>query len=124
MTIYREFWESLEARDWDRFAATVADEVIAEWPMSGERVRGREALVRFMAEFPGDWHLELVEEHADDGGAATRIEFRLAADRMVGLTFFTVGPSGISSLREFWPERYEPPPGRAHLVDRFDPSYT
>ena len=51
------YWAAAEARDWDRFGALLADDVVYEAPQTRERVRGRAAYLRFNAEgFPGDWH--------------------------------------------------------------------
>ncbi len=119
MSIARTFWEALEARDWEAFGATVTDDVTAWWPQTREQVRGRDALVRFMAEFPGDWHLRVEREHADAAGAATLVAFTVDGETVSGATFFELAPDGrIAGFTEFWPEPYEPPPGRAHLVER------
>ena len=119
MSIARTFWDTLEARDWVAFGATVTADVVATWPQTGERVRGREALVRFMAEFPGDWHLRVEREHADPTGVATLIAFAVDGETVSGATFFDLAPDGrIAGFTEFWPDPYEPPPGRAHLVER------
>jgi SnoaL-like domain len=120
MSIYSEFWQALEARDWEGFGSAVSDDVVAVWPQSRERVSGREALIRFMAEYPGDWHLSVVEEHADALGAATRVDFTVDGETSPGITFFTLGPDGlIASFTEYWPEPYEPPAGREHLLERY-----
>lgn len=119
MDVIQDFWSSLEARDWERFGATVAADVTATWPQSRERVHGRDALIRFMAEFPGDWHLTLDEVHADDTGGATRISFTVDGETVPGVTFFGTDHGLIASIVEFWPEPYEPPPGREHLLERY-----
>lgn len=120
MGVVEEFWASLEARDWERFGSTVTDDVTATWPQSRERVRGRDALVRFMAEFPGDWHLSVDEAHADDSGGATRVAFTVDGETVPGVTFFTTDADGrIAGIVEFWPEPYDPPPGREHLLERY-----
>lgn len=120
MSTCTRFWAALEARDWAAFGATVTDDIEAVWPQSRERLTGREALVRFMAEFPGDWHLAVVEEHVDVGGAATRIAFTLDGETVTGLTFFRFAADGrIAGFTEWWPDPYEPPAGRDHLVQRY-----
>ena len=120
MTVYSEFWAALEARDWPRLGATVTDDVVATWPQSRETVRGREALLTFMASYPGDWHLVLEKEHADAAGAATSVAFTLDGETVPGVTFFEATPAGlIKSFTEYWPEPYDPPPGRAHLLERY-----
>ncbi|MGI8722425.1 MAG: nuclear transport factor 2 family protein [Geodermatophilaceae bacterium] len=120
MSVYAQFWDALEARDWGRLGAPVADDVIGTWPQSREKVRGRDALVRFMAAYPGDWHIAAEEEHTDAGGGATRVAFSLDGETVPGLTFFASDSTGrIASFVEFWPEPYEPPPGREHLLERY-----
>lgn len=75
--------------------------------------------MRFMQAYPGDWRLEVVAEHADATGGATRIAFTDAGETMSGLTFFTVDSAGvIASLVEFWPEPYDPP-DRGGTLERY-----
>jgi hypothetical protein len=120
MSVYAEFWEALDQRDWVRFGETVVDDVTCIWPQSRERCRGRAALIRFMAAYPGDWHLTVVAEHADAAGGATRIDFTVDGETVTGLTWFTVDDRGvITSFTEYWPDPYEPPPDRAHLLERY-----
>lgn len=120
MSILTEFWTALDARDWERFAGCVSDDVVATWPQSRERLHGRDALVRFMEEYPGDWRVTVEEEHAEATGGATRVAFSLDGETVPGLTYFTTDDTGlIASFVEFWPEPYDPPPGREHLMERF-----
>lgn len=94
MSIYAEYWNAAEARDWERFGTSLTDDVVGMWPQSREAVRGRDALVRFMAAYPGDWHIVVEAQHADETGGATRIATTLDGETMIGLTFFTQDRSG------------------------------
>ncbi len=117
--VVRTFWLAVDARAWDAVGATLADDVVYEVPQTGERVVGREGVVRFNAEYPGDWHLSVTDLVADDHGAATTIRFVLPDEPdQTGIAFFTVAEGRITRMTDWWPEPYEPPPGRAHLVDR------
>jgi hypothetical protein len=119
-TVYAAFWASLDGRDWEGFRACLAADVVALWPQSRERVTGADALVAFMAAYPGDWRLEVVALHADGTGAATQVAFTADGLTVPGLTFFTVDAVGrIAGFTEFWPEPYDPPVNRAHLVERY-----
>jgi hypothetical protein len=115
------YWAAAEARDWDAFGALVAENVLYELPQSRERVRGREAYVRFNREgFPGDWHLVVERIVGADREAASIIRFNDANGSQQGLCFFEFDDDGlIAGITDFWPEPYEPPPGRAHLVERY-----
>jgi hypothetical protein len=116
------YWAAAEERDWDSFGALVAEDVVYEAPQSRERVQGRSAYVRFNREgFPGAWHVRVVKIVGGNGSAASWISMT-DADGTVqpGLSFFEVDQSNvITRITDFWPEPYELPASRAHLVERY-----
>jgi hypothetical protein len=119
-TTIRRFWETTEARDWDRLADVLADDLVYEMEQTRERVRGKQAFLRFFAEFPGDWHLTVRRVIADPTGAGgvSLLDFVVGDETMVGITFFTFDDDGlISRLDDVWPEPYERPESRAHLTE-------
>jgi hypothetical protein len=81
-------------------------------------VEGRERYVRFNREYPGEWHLRPVRLVAEDDHAALWISFEVAGERMDGIGFFTVTAGLVSRISDFWPQPYDPPAGREHLVTR------
>ncbi len=114
------YWAAIEARDWDTYGTLIADDLVCEWPQTRERVSGRAACIRFNAEFPGDWHLSVERAIGDESGGASRIRFVNGDAVETGITFFDFDDHGrVSRVLEFWPEPYEPPPGREHLVERY-----
>jgi ketosteroid isomerase-like protein len=116
----RRFWEGVDGRDWDAVSATLAPDVVYDVPQTRERVRGREAVVRFNAEYPGDWNLSITTLVASADGAATTIRFvSPGIPDATGIAFFTVDDGVITRIEDWWPEPYEPPPGREHLVERY-----
>jgi hypothetical protein len=118
--LVERFWAVVQARDWTAFGALLADGVVYEMPQTRERVRGREAYVRFNAEYPGDWRIRLDRVVGAGQQAASWIEFTLDGVPVPGITFFDLDADGrIEHITEFWPEPYEPPPGREHLVERY-----
>jgi ketosteroid isomerase-like protein len=120
MDLIREYWAACDARDWAAFGALLAPDVVYELPQTRERVRGRAAVVRFNAEFPGDWRLAVERVVGDDRHAASWIRFRLDGAEQPAVSFFDLDAAGlIARITEYWPDPYEPPPGRAHLVERY-----
>ena len=117
--LIRRYWATCDGRDWEGFAATLAPDVVYEAHQTRERVVGREAYVRFNAEFPGDWSLSVRRVVADASGGVAWTDFHVGDEVMTGLHFFTVADGLIRHVDDFWPEPYEPPPGRAHLVERW-----
>jgi SnoaL-like domain len=116
------YWAAAERRDWEAFGALVADDVIYEAPQSRERVRGRRAYVRFNREgFPGEWHLTVLRVVGNNRSAASWIEVTDPdGTTQPGLSFFEIGAQNrITRITDFWPEPYEVPASRAHLVERY-----
>ena len=115
------YWAAAEARDWDAFSALVADDVIYRGPQTREQVHGRDAYIRFNVEgFPYDWHLTVQQIVGEGQHAASWIEFTGPEGTQPGLCFFDLTDDGkIARITDFWPEPYELPASRAHLVERY-----
>ncbi|MBW5250716.1 nuclear transport factor 2 family protein [Streptomyces poriferorum] len=116
------YWTAADVRDWDAFAATLADEVLYDLPQTRERIRGKERYMAFNREYPGDWRVRVERVVADGGGrqAAVRTLFTDRGRESHAVHFFTFDAQGrISGITDFWPEPYEPPAGREHLVERY-----
>lgn len=56
-------------------------------------MRGRDRYIQFNREYPGDWHVTPTQILVD-------------------------GDAGVARF-DFWPEPYDPPAGREHLVERW-----
>ncbi|MEU4497617.1 nuclear transport factor 2 family protein [Streptomyces sp. NBC_00210] len=114
------FWSAAEARDWSTFASTLAEDVLYDLPQTRERIRGKDSYVQFNREYPGDWHLRIQRIVADSEQVVTWIHVTVGLEEVYAVTFFTGDEEGrITTVTDFWPEAYEPPPGREHLVERY-----
>ena len=113
------FAEAMEHRDWDAFTAVLSPDVVYELPQTRERIRGRERYVQFNAEYPGDWHVEPQLVIGDDHDGCLLFRWTLDDDSMLAVAFFEIDGDRIVKVTDFWPEPYEPPAGREHLVERF-----
>ncbi|WP_249999166.1 nuclear transport factor 2 family protein [Actinoplanes sp. M2I2] len=112
--------DSLEHRDWPRLTSLLTDDVIYEMPQTRERIRGRSAFVRFNEEYPGDWHLRVRRVVADGQLAALWLDVRVGDDGLEACVWLEVDEHGlIGRITDHWPEPYDPPPGRKHLVERW-----
>ena len=121
--LVEQFITSLEARDWEAWAGLLDPDVVYEIPQSRERIRGRDRYLQFNQEYPGDWHLRPKVIIADEHRGVVWFEWRLGggADDGAddGMAFFEFADGLITRVTDFWPEPYEPPPGREHLVERW-----
>ncbi|MCP3802647.1 nuclear transport factor 2 family protein [Allokutzneria sp. A3M-2-11 16] len=118
--VVQRYVTSAEARDWDALGGLLHEDVLYEMPQTRERIRGRAGLLRFNVEYPGDWHLLTRRIVADGRTAAAWIDARVGEERMDACVWFELDEDGlISRITDYWPEPYEPPAGREHLVERF-----
>jgi len=121
--IVRAFADALERRDWPAFAALLDPDVVYEIPQTRERIRGRDTYVRFNAEFPGDWHIAPKVVLADDHDGSLLFEWTTDGEEpALAIAFFEFDRAAnprITRITDFWPEPYDPPPGREHLVERW-----
>jgi predicted ester cyclase len=114
------YWTACEARDWATYGALLADDVVYDLPQTRERIHGRDMLIRFNVEYPGEWHLTVDRLIAEDDQAATLTRFTHNGDEMDAQSFFDLDERGlITRITEYWPEPYEPPAGREGLADRY-----
>lgn len=118
--LIERFLATLESRDWAGFATVLHADLIYEIPQSRERIRGRERYVQFNKEYPGDWHVTPTQILIDGDAGVARFEWRVGtAPVEEAFVFFSVRDGLLATLTDFWPESYDPPPGREHLVERW-----
>jgi hypothetical protein len=113
------FADRLERRDWAGLGELLAPDVVYELPQTRERIRGRDRYVTFNAEYPGDWHIEPQVIVGDELHGALLFRWTLDDESSLAVAFFEHDGERITKVTDFWPEPYEPPPGREHLVERW-----
>jgi len=118
--VVRTFWKLMASNDFHAVAAVLAPEFVLEWPQSRERIRGSERFAQMNAEYPaqGPWSFTLNRLVASDTEVVTDVTVTDGAQTARALSVFEVSEGAITRLVEFWPEPYEPPGHRAHLVER------
>jgi predicted ester cyclase len=118
----KAYWGAANDRNWDAFAKLLDDNVVYEGPQTRERVRGAANYLRFNIEgFPGDWRLRVHRIVGEGRYAASWIDFTNAdGTTQPGLCFFELNDDGkIARITDFWPDPYELPTQRQHLVERY-----
>ncbi|NNG35480.1 nuclear transport factor 2 family protein [Nakamurella aerolata] len=116
--LVHEYWRLAEARQWGSYAELLHPHVVYHLPQTGETIRGAERYLRFNTEYPDIWHATVRTVVADAEGAVSRIDMEVGAETLPAVSFFTFDSSGlITGITEFWPEPYQPPAGREHLVE-------
>lgn len=114
-------WERMQARDWAGVGELLAPDVVVEWPVSGERIVGRDNYVRVNAEYPEGWSVRVLRIVAAGGEVVSEVE---VPHRTMGVhrvaSFWTVRSGRIVAGREYWSELgSDPSPEwRSGLVER------
>ncbi|WP_374675344.1 nuclear transport factor 2 family protein [Ideonella sp.] len=122
--VVREFWRRMGSNDFAAVQAVLAPDFVLEWPQSRECIRGPARFAQMNTEYPahGPWvftlHRCVGGEAAGAGEVVTDVSVADGVQSARAISFFTVQGGCITRLVEFWPEPFEPPPGRAHLVER------
>jgi ketosteroid isomerase-like protein len=120
--VVRDLWEAMQARDWAGAAGLVHEDVVVEWPVSRERITGRENYVAVNQEYPAGWQIRVLRVIGDGDQAASEVEvvhetlgvFRAAS-------FWTVSEGRVTRGTEYWTGfgADEPLPGRSQYVERY-----
>lgn len=111
-----DYVASLDNRDWPRLASLLADDVVYEMPQTGERIHGRDRVLQFNQEYPGDWQMTAHRITADTHHAALWLHVRVGEETTHACVWLDTTTGHITRITDFWPEPYEPPTGREHLT--------
>ena len=114
-----EFWRLMATNDFRAVGAILAPEFVLEWPQSKERIRGAERFARMNAEYPahGPWQFTVHRVVGHDSEAVSEVSITDGTQAARAISFFTIAHGKVTRLVEYWPEPYEAPSGRAHLVE-------
>ena len=120
--IAQQFWDRMRTNDFESVAAVLAADFVLEWPQSKERIRGAERFVRMNAEYPahGRWQFTINRIVGNEREAVSDVDITDGVQHARAITFFEVADGRVRRITEFWPEPYDAPAGRAHLVERMD----
>ena len=119
LKIVGKYWELMNSNDFRSVGAVLSDDYVLEWPLSNERIRGRDNFASMNEEYPahGRWQFTINQMIGNDSQAVTDVSVTDGVQLARVISFFTVEEGRIKKMIEFWPDKYEPPPGRSHLVE-------
>ncbi len=120
--VVRGLWERMQARDWAGAADLVDRDVVVEWPVSRERMTGRDNYIAVNREYPEGWEIRVLRVIAEGGQAASEVEVRHETMGVFrAASFWTVAGARVTRGTEYWTSfgGDEPLPGRSQYVERY-----
>lgn len=120
--VVREFWARMQSNDFASVADVLAPDFVLEWPQSRERIRGAERFVRMNTEYPanGPWQFTVHRIVGDERDAVSDVSITDGVQQARAISFFETAEGRVKRLVEYWPEPYDAPANRAHLVEPMD----
>ncbi len=115
-------WRAFDARDFERAGDELHDEFVAEWPHSGERIRGRENFIAVNRDHPDPWlSIDVRKLVAEGELVASEVAVPVEGSHPAyAASFFEFRDGKIVRLTEYWVEgsSQEPYESRAGVTER------
>jgi ketosteroid isomerase-like protein len=119
--VIEELWTRIQARDWDGVGELIAPDAVVEWPVTGERIVGRDNFVAVQREYPEGWTIQVVRVFGQGDQVVSEVDVPHADMGMfAAASFWTVRDGQIVRGREYWvtPGSETPPEWRSRFADR------
>jgi ketosteroid isomerase-like protein len=117
--LVRDFWARMASNEFATVAPLLAEDFLLEWPQSNERIRGAANFVQVNAAYPaaGPWRFTVNRVVGGGAQAVSDVTVTDGAQTARAISFFTTSGGRITRIVEFWPEPYEAPANRRHLIE-------
>jgi ketosteroid isomerase-like protein len=118
--IVEEFYRRMNTNDFRLAGQMLSDDYVLEWPQSKERICGRENFAAVNEEYPayGRWLFKINRVVGNTTEAVSDVTVTNGTQQARAITFSTIRDGKIVKQIEFWPDNYEAPENRKHLVVR------
>jgi limonene-1,2-epoxide hydrolase len=107
-SVVREFFASMERRDWSAVEAVTADHLSVWWPVTLERFEGR-SYVDMNRAYPEGWHITVHEVVGEAGRVAARVRVDQDDHSFWCFGFYLVVEGLITAAIESWVEEGSEP---------------
>jgi limonene-1,2-epoxide hydrolase len=117
--IVESFWRAMNDNDFQGAGGLLADGFVLDYPQSRERLRGRENWVALNQEYPaaGRWSFQVHRLIVENQQAVAEVTVSDTVNQFMLVSFFQARDGRIQRMIEYWPDPFDPPGMRAHLVE-------
>jgi len=116
----RAHFDALNRGDFDGVVKSIADDFVQEWPQSGERIRGRQACLNVLKNYPGGMptiSLSRIVGAGDVWVVEGVIDYP-NGNRVYTTAIIEVKDGLVVRERDYFAEPFEAPAWRAQWVER------
>ena len=115
----RELWRLFDEGRFDDVRPLLADDFVADWPQTRERIAGPDNFIGLNAAYPGRWRCTLRHLHAAGDTVISEVEIGDGATTVHAVSVFTMRDGRIAHAREYFGDAGEPPYDRGRWAERY-----
>ncbi len=112
-------WRLFDERNFEDARPLLADDFVADWPQTRERIAGPDNFLQLNRAYPGQWRCHLRDLVLAGDRAATEVEITDGKRVVHAVSFFTLREGKIARAREFFADPGEPPFDRSQWAERY-----
>lgn len=116
--VVRRHWSLMGSSRFQELDQTLAEDVVCEWPLTRERIRGRANYIGVNAEYPGSGTITIEWLVADGDRVATQCRLDWNGRIDFAISYFELRSGKIVKEVDWWPVPYAPPAGRERWMER------
>jgi hypothetical protein len=107
--LVRALWRAFDDVRFEDVRPLLAENFVAEWPQTDERIVGPSNFIALNTNYPGKWRCTLLDLLADGDRIVTQVKISDGDTTLYALSFFTIEAGRISHAREYFADVMEPP---------------
>ena len=118
--IVAALWRAFDTRNWAQALGLLADDFVADWPQTSERIRGADAFIALNANAPGRWRCHLQELIQAGERAVSRVLITNGEDVVHAISIYRLRNDQITEAIEVFGGSGEPPDDRSRWTERYE----
>jgi ketosteroid isomerase-like protein len=119
--LVRKLWRDFDQRRFRDALDLLAEDFVAVWPQTRERIVGRENFIALNENYPGVWRCRIEHLLETPGKVITEVRISDGAQTVYAISFLEIRGGKIASAREFFADENEPPFERSQWATREAP---
>ena len=118
--VVQNFWDAMQTNDFTKASEYLSEDFVLDWPMSGERIIGRDNFVAVNSYYPanGRWEFTVYSLLVEGNSVVSDVGVTDGVVRARAITYSTIKNNKIVKQIEFWPDYYEAPSWRKAWVTK------